>query len=130
MTEKNFQQMNLPSFSDRKLFPSPAAWEDQVLSILLLDRFSDGKEKGYRRNNGIVVRRGSTPLFQSTDAGNADESHWKAAGQKFCGGNVPGLASKRGHLERLGVTAIWVSPMFKMVQSTADGGSGFSWRIR
>ncbi|GJL66849.1 MAG: alpha-amylase [Nitrospirales bacterium] len=116
MTEKNLQEVNLPSLSDRKFFPSPAAWEDQVLYFLMLDRFSDGQEKGYRSNAGTIVRRGSTPLFQSTDAGNADASHWKAAGQKFCGGNLSGLTSKLGYLERLGVTAIWISPIFKQVK--------------
>jgi len=115
MTEKNLHEVDLPSLSDRKFFPSPAAWEDQVLYFLMLDRFSDGQEKGYRSNDGTVVRRGSTPLFQSTDAGNADASHWKAAGQKFCGGNLFGLTSKLGYLERLGVTAIWISPIFKQV---------------
>src|SRR5512144_900205 len=28
--------------------PSPSAWEDEVLYFLLLDRFSDGREDGYR----------------------------------------------------------------------------------
>ncbi|MFZ1745352.1 MAG: alpha-amylase family glycosyl hydrolase [Nitrospirales bacterium] len=116
MTEKNLQEVDLPSLSDRKFFPSPTAWEDQVLYFLMLDRFSDGQEKGYRSNDGTVVRRGSAPPFQSTDAGNADKSHWKAAGQKFCGGNLPGLTSKLGYLERLGVTAIWISPIFKQVK--------------
>ncbi|MEX2493201.1 MAG: hypothetical protein WD425_15725 [Nitrospirales bacterium] len=83
MTEKNLQEVNRPSLSDRKFFPSPTVWEDQVLYFLLLDRFSDGHERGYRSNDGTVVRRGAVPLFQSTDAGNADESHWKAAGRGF-----------------------------------------------
>jgi glycosidase len=60
--------------------------------------------------------RGTTPLFQSGDAGNADTAIWQAAGQKFCGGNLRGLTSKLGYLERLEVTAIWISPIFKQVQ--------------
>jgi glycosidase len=116
VTEKSLQQINLPVLSDRKFFSSPSAWEDQVLYFLLLDRFSNGREKGYRSNAGTIVRRGSIPLFQSTDAGNADEFNWEAAGQKFCGGNLAGLTSKLGYLERLGVTAIWISPIFKQVQ--------------
>jgi glycosidase len=114
--EKSLQQVNISSLSDRKFFPSPAAWEDQVLYFLLLDRFSDGNEKGYRSNDGKIVRQGSTPIFQPVDGGKADESIWRTAGQKFCGGNLRGLTSKLGYLERLGVTAIWISPVFKQVR--------------
>ncbi|MDR4489050.1 MAG: alpha-amylase family glycosyl hydrolase [Nitrospirales bacterium] len=115
MIEHSLQAVNLSSLSDGKFFPSPAAWEDQVLYFLLLDRFSDGQEKGYTSNDGAIVRRGSTPVFQPIDGGNAEESIWKAAGQNFCGGNLHGLTSKLGYLERLGVTAIWISPIFKQV---------------
>ncbi|MFO8240991.1 MAG: alpha-amylase family glycosyl hydrolase [Dissulfuribacterales bacterium] len=34
---------------------------------------------------------------------------------KFAGGTLKGLESKIGYLKRLGVTAIWVSPIFKQV---------------
>ena len=70
MVEKSVTQVDLAALADRKFFPSPAAWEDQVLYFLMLDRFSDDKEKGYRSNNGNIVRRGSTPLFKPTDEGN------------------------------------------------------------
>ena len=43
--------------------PSPTAWEDQVFYFLLVDRFSDGKEIGYRGNNGEIVNGNGTPLF-------------------------------------------------------------------
>lgn len=115
MIQKSLRDVDLASLSDRKFFPSPAAWEDQVLYFLMLDRFSDGKEKGYRNNNGKIVRRGSTSLFQPTDAGKADVSTWTKAGQRFCGGTLKGLTSKIGYLERLGGTAIWVSPIFKQM---------------
>jgi hypothetical protein len=51
--------------------PSPAAWEDQVLYFLMLDRFSDDQENGYKGNDGTLVSTGSTPLFTPADAGNA-----------------------------------------------------------
>lgn len=60
--------------SDRSFFASPAAWEDEVLYFLMLDRFSDGREQGYRDNDGSVVASGSTPLFRAEDAGNAVRS--------------------------------------------------------
>ena len=106
----------------RTFFPSPAAWEDEVLYFLMLDRFSDGRETGYRDNSGAVVTAGTTPPFQPADRGNAtstavDRQRWVDAGNRFTGGTLGGLESKLGYLERLGVTAIWISPVFKQVPS-------------
>jgi len=106
----------------RTFFPSPAAWEDEVLYFLMLDRFSDGREHGYRDNSGAAVTIGTTPMFQAGDRGNAtatpaDRQRWVEAGNRFAGGTLKGLESKIGYLERLGITAIWVSPIFRQVPS-------------
>ena len=51
--EKSLLELDFASLTRRTFTPSPAAWEDQVLYFLLLDRFSDGWEKdGYRDNAG------------------------------------------------------------------------------
>jgi glycosidase len=102
-------------------FPSPIAWEDQVFYFLMLDRFSDGKEKGYKDNVGNLVQSGTTPLYTSTDAENAvkteaDAARWREAGTKYVGGTLKGLESKIGYLKRLGITALWISPIFKQVR--------------
>ena len=104
----------------RAFFPSPAAWEDEVLYFLMLDRFSDGNEQGYRDNDGRVVTTGSTPLFRAEDAGNAvrrdaDAAAWRQAGARWVGGTLRGLRSKLGYLARVGVTALWISPVLKQV---------------
>jgi len=105
----------------RTFHPSPAAWEDQVLYFFLVDRFSDGKEDGYLGASGIRVS-GTTPLFATAadDAGNAtrtaaDGQRWWDAGGGWVGGTLRGARSKLGYLKRLGVTAVWVSPVFKQV---------------
>lgn len=103
-----------------KHFSSPTAWEDQVLYFLMLDRFSDAEEKGYKDNSGAVVRKGKTPLYTNADNGGAVATEaaagvWRKAGTKWRGGNLKGLRSKIGYLKRLGVTAIWVSPIFKQI---------------
>ena len=59
-------------------------------------------------------------MFQPDDAANAIKtpeaaSEWREAGGRFCGGTLKGLTSKMGYLKRLGITAIWVSPVFKHV---------------
>jgi glycosidase len=115
----------------RTYHPSPSAWEDEVLYFLMLDRFSDGRERGYLGNDGTPVAAGAnatTPPFADADRGNAiasdaDAARWREAGTRFCGGTLKGLASKVGYLKRLGVSAIWVSPIFKQVafQETYHG---------
>jgi glycosidase len=120
MTEKRLTELAFETLCNRDFFPSPAAWEDQVLYFFMLDRFSDGNENGYIDNDGNRVTSGNTPLYGNEDSGNAtktseDRERWFNAGGKFAGGTLKGLESKIGYLKRLGVTAIWVSPIFKQV---------------
>lgn len=101
-------------------FPSPLAWEDQVLYFLLPDRFSNGKETSYKDISGKVVNTGSTPLYKVSDQGNAvgnaaDAEDWRKDGGKYVGGTIAGLRSKLGYLKRLGITALWIGPVFKQV---------------
>src|SRR6266511_2619112 len=107
----------------RSYHPSPAAWEDEVLYFLMLDRFSDGREHGYLANDGTPVATSAnapTPPFVEADRNNAvssdaDAARWRDAGARWCGGTLKGLTSKIGYLKRLGITAIWVSPVFRQV---------------
>lgn len=105
--------------------PSPSAWEDEVFYFLLVDRFSDGNEDGYRDLEGNPVA-GSTPSYTAADNGNAvttdqDATAWRHAGTQFAGGTLAGIGSKLGYLSRLGVSALWISPVLK--QSHTDPGS-------
>ena len=120
MIEKKLSDLNFKELTNREFFPSPPAWEDEVLYFMMLDRFSDGKEKGYKDNNGNTVNSGSTPMYRNEDAGNAtrtneDIQRWFNAGNIFVGGTLKGLESKIGYLKRLGITAVWISPIFKQV---------------
>jgi len=104
--------------------PSPVSWADQVLYFLLVDRFSDGKERGYRDVNGQPVT-GATPAFTSGDEGNAvgteaDAAAWRDAGGRWVGGTLDGVRSKLGYLRRLGVTALWISPVLRQRAGTND----------
>jgi glycosidase len=107
---------------------SPWAWEDQILYFLMLDRFSDGNETEYRDNANNMISRSGTKLFTSGDNGNAIKNgvsadKWSKAGSQWCGGTLKGLEQKLGYLSRLGITAIWISPVFKQVsfQNTYHG---------
>ena len=79
--EKSLLEIDFASLTRRTFTPSPAAWEDQVLYFLLLDRFSDGREKdGYRDNADRPVETGATPLHQPGDSGLVDYGTWLSAG--------------------------------------------------
>jgi len=103
---------------DREFYPSPMAWEDEVLYFLLPDRFSNNTERDYRDINDQPVTKGTTPLFREEDKDTAmkTEKSWKKyqeAGHTWVGGNLKGLISKVGYLKRMGITAIWIAPVLK-----------------
>jgi glycosidase len=107
-------QLDFSALRGRRYTESPRAWEDEVLYFLMLDRFSDGREDGYRGNDGEVVA-GTTPRLSDTDRNSAPRAEWDEAGRRFVGGTLAGLTSKLGYLQRLGVTAVWVTPVFRQV---------------
>ena len=83
--------------------PSPLDWRDQILYFLLPDRFSDGQETG-------------RPLFDRSDPTRhaaPNKSAWMQAGRGFQRGTIRGISSKLDYLRSLGVTALWIGPVFK-----------------
>ena len=44
---------------DAPYFASPPHWEDQVLYFMLVDRFSDGQEKGFLDADGKPITSGN-----------------------------------------------------------------------
>ncbi|MCU1531587.1 MAG: putative glycoside hydrolase [Arthrobacter sp.] len=104
--------------------PSPRDWSDQVIYFLLIDRFSNDKEDGYKDVAGLTVH-GSTRLFLPGDAGNAvqtqaDIQKWESAGTQWLGGTLKGITSKIGYLKRLGITTLWISPVLRQRPGVDD----------
>jgi glycosidase len=91
--------------------PSPVDWRDEVLYFLLVDRFSDGKESTRPR----LDRRN----LEASRPRGADGSEWRwdlwarSGAHRWQGGTIQGVQSKLDYLHELGVTAIWLSPVFK-----------------
>jgi glycosidase len=87
-------------------FPSPADWRDEVIYFLLPDRFSDGGETG-------------RPLLEPSNrqlhrpAGFRWDQWAESGGGRWQGGTLQGVASKLGYLQRLGITTVWLGPIFK-----------------
>lgn len=127
MIEQSLQDIDWAKLiKGQTYYPSPATWEDEVLYFLFVDRFSDGKEfGGFSNLQGRGVNRSttkrSTPLFDvNIDVGNADRTTWFEAGKTWCGGTFAGIKDKLGYLKRLGITAIWLSPIFRQVTGSHD----------
>jgi glycosidase len=119
--EKSLLDIDFGSLTRQEFTPSPVAWEDQVLYFLLLDRFSDGNERGgYRDSEGRPVKSGTTPLCTPDNPGRLEYEAWFRAGDGWQGGTLRGLKSKLGYLRRLGITALWISPIFRQVAFEAS----------
>jgi len=92
-------------------FPSPVDWRDEVLYFLLADRFSDGREdtRELLDKNNLEAARPGLP--------NGEPWRWdrwaKSGQQRWQGGTIKGVQSKLGYLKQLGITTIWLSPVFK-----------------
>lgn len=89
------------------VFPSPEDWRDQILYFLLPDRFSDGNEHAH-------------PLFDPSHPAQfaiTNKAAWMAAGKGFTGGTLNGIRSKLPYLKGLGMTTLWVGPVFKQCAS-------------
>ena len=116
---KSIRDIDFAALTSRKYTPSPDCWSDQILYFLMVDRFSDGRERGgYKDNRDKPVNTGDTPLSTSDTIGKVPYEEWFAQGMGWQGGTLKGLRSKLGYLRRLGVTALWISPVFKQTLST------------
>lgn len=87
---------------------TPFIWEGANLYFLLTDRFKDGNE-----NKEIYFDRTKT-------AG-------KLRG--FEGGNIKGVIQKieEGYFEKLGINAIWLTPIVEQIHDGVDEGTGLSY---
>ncbi|KAK5077549.1 hypothetical protein LTR70_009660 [Exophiala xenobiotica] len=95
-----------------KYHSSPAAWEDQVLYFLLPDRFSIDTGKAEREKLELEVYDSS----QKDKATGENAEAWREAGGRFVGGTLLGVKEKLDYLKELGVSALWIGPVFKQVQ--------------
>lgn len=92
---------------DVPYYPSPVDWAGEVLYFLLPDRFSDGLDQG-------------RPLFDHTrppasarPAGFRWDQWAESGGGRWQGGTLTGIASRLDYLEHLGITTLWIGPIFK-----------------
>jgi glycosidase len=83
--------------------PSPTNWRDHFLYQLLPDRLSDGQEASRPQFDWTHVAEHQVP----------DVGAWMAAGNRFVGGTLKGIASKLDYLQNLGITTLWLNPPWR-----------------
>ncbi|MGH9177533.1 MAG: alpha-amylase family glycosyl hydrolase [Acidimicrobiales bacterium] len=95
----------------QRYLPSPASWRDEVIYFLLVDRFSDGREQ----DRPLLDRHDRWAARPDLGPGQPWRwDRWAASGaDRWQGGTLAGISSKLDYLAGLGVTAIWLSPVFK-----------------
>ena len=91
--------------------PSPIDWRDEVLYFLLVDRFSDGAEATRPKLDRANLDDARQPT-------NGRPAWWwldwaQSGSDRFQGGTIAGVRSKLDYLAKLGVTTIWLSPVFR-----------------
>ncbi len=84
---------------DRRITSNVEDWRDEVIYQILVDRFSDGDLSNNYNVDRSGLRRG-----------------------QYQGGDWQGIIDKIPYLKTLGVTAIWISPVVRNLESDA----GFS----
>ncbi len=90
----------------REYFPSPQEWEEQTLYFLLVDRFSNGQEQ---------EMYDPETDFEKAIQDEETKQKWLESGDKWNGGTLQGIKSKLDYFQKMGITAIWISPIFKQV---------------
>ena len=84
---------------------TPFVWENANVYFLLIDRFNNGDKTNdinYNRNKPTAILRG------------------------FEGGDIRGVIQKldEGYFEKLGITAIWMTPVVEQIHDGVDEGTG------
>jgi len=93
-----------------RYFASPADWRDEVLYFLLPDRFSDGQEQTRSR----LDARNPAAARPSIHGAAWRWDRWAASGgDRWQGGTLAGIRSQLPYLQRLGVSTIWIGPVFR-----------------
>jgi glycosidase len=94
--------------------PSPPDWRDEVLYFLLPDRFSDGQEhtRPLLDRTRLAERRADYAAANGLPVWRWDL--WRQSGEsRFQGGTLAGIRSRLPYLANLGVSTLWIAPVFK-----------------
>jgi cyclomaltodextrin glucanotransferase len=97
-------QSNIISEQTKSLSVNELDFREEVIYFIIVDRFSDGTSDAEERA-GIWDRGEKEGLYDKT---------WLQWG-KYWGGNLQGIIDRVEYLKALGITAVWLSPLFEQV---------------
>lgn len=108
--EYRFYDLNkyqLTVYEDNK---SPEWFKEGVLYHIFVDRFNNGNRTGKpsnpKKNSFIYANWEDDPMYIKDE--NGDIIRWD-----FYGGNLRGIINKLGYLKKLGISIIYLSPIFE-----------------
>lgn len=93
-----------------KGFETPEWWRSSVCYQIFPDRFANGSDNGEflgTRDDIIKRKWGETPFYKAEQFGG------RYLANDFFGGNLLGIENKLGYLKDLGISCIYLNPIFK-----------------
>lgn len=102
-----FSTMNAQPSQPKSKTETPFVWEAASIYFLLTDRFHNGD-----RSSDVNFGRTETPAVM----------------RGFQGGDIKGIIMKidEGYFDRLGINAIWITPVVEQIHGSVDEGTGLS----
>lgn len=109
LNDLNLYQLTI--YKDEKV---PNWFREGILYNVFVDRFNNGNKNGKvdnpKSNSFIYANWDDTPMYIKDNKG--DIIRWD-----FYGGNIKGITEKLDYLRDLGITIIYLSPIFKAVSN-------------
>ncbi|HMA67465.1 MAG TPA: alpha-amylase family glycosyl hydrolase [Desulfosalsimonadaceae bacterium] len=104
----------LEKWPERQYWRSPRDWRDNVFYFLLPDRFSNGEERADRLLDADLSSPEGISRIRQIRGAHWRWDRWQSSGaERFQGGSLKGVRSKLGYLSKLGITTLWIGPVFR-----------------
>jgi glycosidase len=111
---RNFSEAQIKWPQRDKYTSSPGDWRDQIFYFLLPDRFSNGQEQPDRLLKCDLSTQAGIEHIRLLRGTGWRWDDWQRSGaDRFQGGTLKGIQSKLPYLADLGVTTLWIAPVFR-----------------
>ena len=108
--EYNYDDLNKYQLTVYEDYKVPSWFKEGVLYHVFVDRFNNGNRSGKvdnpKKNSFLYGNWEDDPMYIKDQ--NGEILRWD-----FHGGNIKGIINKLGYLKKLGVTVIYLSPIFE-----------------
>lgn len=102
MADPVAQEEGHPQNSETRIHLSDVEFRGETIYFIVLDRFHDGNKNNTGKRKDL-----NDPTCQD----------WG----KYWGGDLQGVLDKLDYLQGLGITAIWLTPLFEQVEALTNG---------